>query len=59
MTINRLKDLGKRLFGLGSKQLEFSYLTKEKPDVEYPMENMNQTLDYYSVEDGNTVLIKW
>lgn len=29
MTLNRLKDLGKRLFGLGSKQLEFSYLTKE------------------------------
>jgi len=29
MTLNRLKDLGKRLFGLGNKQLEFSYLTKE------------------------------
>lgn len=29
MTLNRLKDLGKRLFGLGSKRLEFSYLTKE------------------------------
>lgn len=29
MTINRLKDLGKRLFNLGNKQLEFSYLTKE------------------------------
>ncbi|XP_001945495.1 tubulin-specific chaperone E [Acyrthosiphon pisum] len=59
MTLNRLKDLGKRLFGLGNKQLEFSYLIKEKPDIEYTMENMNQTLDYYSVEDGNTVLIKW
>ncbi|XP_025190549.1 tubulin-specific chaperone E isoform X1 [Melanaphis sacchari] len=59
MTLNRFKDLGKRLFGLGNRQLEFSYVTKEKPDIEYPMENMNQTLDYYSVEDGNTVLIKW
>ncbi|XP_060840515.1 tubulin-specific chaperone E [Rhopalosiphum padi] len=59
MTLNRLKELGKRLFGLGNKQLEFSYLTKEKPDIEYSMENMNQSLDYYSVEDGNTVLIKW
>jgi len=29
MTLNRLKELGKRLFGLGNKQLEFSYLTKE------------------------------
>lgn len=29
MTINRLKDLGKRLFNLGNKELEFSYLTKE------------------------------
>jgi len=29
MTLNRLKDLGKRIFGLGNKQLEFSYLTKE------------------------------
>lgn len=29
MTLNRLKDLGKRLFSLGNKQLEFSYLTKE------------------------------
>lgn len=29
MTLNRLKDLGKRLFGLGNKQLEFSYLIKE------------------------------
>lgn len=29
MTLNRLKDLGKRLFDLGNKQLEFSYLTKE------------------------------
>ncbi|VVC27021.1 Hypothetical protein CINCED_3A022009 [Cinara cedri] len=58
MTLNRLKDLGKRLFGLGNKQIEFSYLTKEKPDIEYSMENMNQTLDYYSVEDGNTILLK-
>lgn len=29
MTLNRLKELGKRLFGLGNKQIEFSYLTKE------------------------------
>jgi len=29
MTLNRLKDLGKRIFGLGNKQLEFSYLIKE------------------------------
>lgn len=29
MTVNRLKELGKRLFNLGSKQLEFSYITKE------------------------------
>lgn len=29
MTIYRLKELGKRLFGLGNKTLEFSYLTKE------------------------------
>lgn len=29
MTLNRLKELGKRLFGLGNKQLEFSYLIKE------------------------------
>lgn len=29
MTLNRLKDLGKRLFGLGNRQLEFSYLIKE------------------------------
>lgn len=29
MTLNRLKDLGKRLFSLGNKKLEFSYLTKE------------------------------
>lgn len=35
MTINRLKELGKRLFGLGSKQLEFSYLTKEVDIFKY------------------------
>lgn len=29
MTLNRLKDLGRRLFSLGNKELEFSYLTKE------------------------------
>lgn len=29
MTLNRLKDLGRRLFGLGNKQIEFSYSTKE------------------------------
>jgi len=29
MTLHRLKELGKRLFSLGSKPLEFSYLTKE------------------------------
>lgn len=29
MTLHRLKELGKRLFGLGSKQLQFSYSTKE------------------------------
>lgn len=29
MTLHRLKELGKRLFGLGSKQLELSYYTKE------------------------------
>lgn len=59
ITLHRVRDIGNRLFNLGSKQIELSYITKEKPDVEYPMENMNQTLDYYSVEDGNTILIKW
>lgn len=29
MTLHRLKELGKRLFGLGNKQLELSYYTKE------------------------------
>lgn len=29
MTLHRLKELGKRLFSLGSKMLEFSYFTKE------------------------------
>lgn len=29
MTLHRFKELGKRLFGLGNKTLEFSYITKE------------------------------
>lgn len=29
MTLYRFKELGKRLFDLGNKTLEFSYLTKE------------------------------
>ncbi|XP_050425004.1 tubulin-specific chaperone E [Adelges cooleyi] len=59
MTLNRLKELSKRLFNLGNKPLEFTYSTLQNPDVEYTMNNMNQSLDYYSVENNDTIFIKW
>ncbi|XP_050549145.1 tubulin-specific chaperone E [Daktulosphaira vitifoliae] len=58
MTMYRLKELSKRIFNLGNKNLELTYSVEKNPGTEYSMENMSQSLDYYSVENNSIIFVK-
>lgn len=36
-----------------------SYLDRGRGDLKIDMENLSKSLDYYSVQDGDTVILEW
>lgn len=63
MSLQTLQGLVIKLFqhggGGGGTLPALSYVDAEMNDINVMMDNMNKTLDYYSIRDGDTVLIKW
>lgn len=60
MSLQTLQGLVIKLFQHSGGTLpSLSYMDAEMNDINVMMDNMNKTLDYYSIRDGDTVLIKW
>lgn len=60
MSLQTLQGLVVKLFQHDGGTLPaLSYQDAEMNDINVMMDNMNKTLDYYSIRDGDTVLIKW
>ena len=36
-----------------------SYIDHEFPDLIVPMDNLSKTLDFYSLQENDTVQVKW
>ncbi|XP_055695398.1 tubulin-specific chaperone E [Lutzomyia longipalpis] len=60
MTIQALQGLVLKLFKSNAGSLPIlSYVDAERQDVCVVLDNMSRTLDYYSIQDGDTIIIQW
>uniref|UniRef100_A0A6B2EHJ9 Tubulin-specific chaperone E n=1 Tax=Phlebotomus kandelakii TaxID=1109342 RepID=A0A6B2EHJ9_9DIPT len=60
MVIQALQGLVIKLFKSDTGNLPIlSYVDAERQDVCVVLDNMSKTLDYYSIQDGDTVIIQW
>ncbi|XP_075211361.1 tubulin-binding cofactor E isoform X2 [Lycorma delicatula] len=59
MLVQRLAGLVQKLFNISSVVPELSVLSRKNPDLKICMNNHLKTLDFYSVEDGDRLIIKW
>lgn len=62
MSLQTLQGLVMKLFqhgGGGGTLPTLSYVDAQMNDINVIMDNMSKNLDYYSIRDGDTVLIQW
>ncbi|XP_059620086.1 tubulin-specific chaperone E [Phlebotomus argentipes] len=60
MLIQALQGLVLKLFKSDAGKLPIlSYVDAERQDVCMVLDNMSKSLDYYSIQDGDTVIIQW
>ncbi|XP_060047939.1 tubulin-specific chaperone E isoform X2 [Erinaceus europaeus] len=59
MTIQKMKGLLSRLLKVPVSQLQVSYESPKMPGREIELENNQQSLQFYSVENGDCLLVRW
>lgn len=59
MTIQKVKGLLSRLLKVPVSQLLLSYESPKMPGREIELENDQQSLQFYSVENGDSLLVRW
>ncbi|NXC46498.1 TBCE protein, partial [Penelope pileata] len=59
MTIQRLKGLLYRLLRIPGSELKLSYESSKLEGKEVELDNDLKPLQFYSIEDGDTVLVRW
>uniref|UniRef100_H2N3C8 Tubulin-specific chaperone E n=1 Tax=Pongo abelii TaxID=9601 RepID=H2N3C8_PONAB len=59
MTIQKVKGLLSRLLKVPVSDLLLSYESPQKPGVEIELENDLKSLQFYSVENGDCLLVRW
>ncbi|GAB0088706.1 Tubulin-specific chaperone E [Sergentomyia squamirostris] len=60
MIIQVLQGLVIKLFKSDAGKLPIlSYVDEERQDVCVVLDNMSKTLDYYSIQNGDTIIIQW
>lgn len=60
MSVQTLQGLAIKLFhNSGGNLPALSYEDAQMNDINVTMDNMNKSLDYYSIRDGDRILIKW
>lgn len=61
ITVLTLKALVTKLLHspeLINKEPQLKYVDNDN-NIEVPMDNVNKTIDYYSIQDGNSVIAEW
>lgn len=59
ITVMTLKALANKLLGNSSdKEPYLKYIDNEN-NIEVEMDSETKTLDFYSIQDGNSVIIEW
>nr|4ICU_A Chain A, Tubulin-specific chaperone E [Homo sapiens]4ICU_B Chain B, Tubulin-specific chaperone E [Homo sapiens]4ICU_C Chain C, Tubulin-specific chaperone E [Homo sapiens]4ICU_D Chain D, Tubulin-specific chaperone E [Homo sapiens]4ICV_A Chain A, Tubulin-specific chaperone E [Homo sapiens] len=59
MTIQKVKGLLSRLLKVPVSDLLLSYESPKKPGREIELENDLKSLQFYSVENGDCLLVRW
>ena len=59
MTVHKLRTLLQRLVKVKGHDLVLSYRSKDDPNVEVSLDNDLRELCFYSMIDGDTILVKW
>ena len=58
MTLQKLKGLLQRVYGVDSVEQRLSYLDSSR-GIEIEMGDNMKDLKYYSIQSGETVLLRW
>ncbi len=59
MTIQKVKGFLSRLLKVPGSELKLSYESPKMEGKEIELENDQQPLQFYSVESGDCVLVRW
>ncbi|XP_033735723.1 tubulin-specific chaperone E-like [Pecten maximus] len=59
MTVQKLKALIMKLFKWDDRELQLSYETKKMKHVEIELDNDLRAVSFYSIEPGDTILVRW
>ncbi|XP_037047366.1 tubulin-specific chaperone E [Bradysia coprophila] len=60
ITVQALQGIISKLFNpRGSEQPKLSYLDQKNPDIRVELDKVSKSLDYYSIQDGDVILVEW
>lgn len=59
MEVQKVIGLAQRLFKTGGKIPELSFIQRNLSNDEIPLDKPLQELSYYSIQDGDQVLVRW
>lgn len=58
ITVQTLQGIISKLFRIdANKKIKLTYEDKEHPDIHIELDNNSKSLDYYSIEDGNSIVV--
>ncbi|XP_046578661.1 tubulin-specific chaperone E-like [Haliotis rubra] len=59
MSVQKVKTLVQRLFRVETGDIILTYKSQEVEDAEFPIDNDLRVLSFYSLENGDTILVRW
>ena len=59
LTIQKLKLLLQRIVKQKAHQLKLSYVTQKEPEHEVHLDNDMRDIFFYSISNGDTILVRW
>lgn len=59
MCVQALQGIALKLLAGGATLPQLSYLDHSRGDIQIPMDNPSKSLDYYSLEEGDLVIVDW
>uniref|UniRef100_H3AXL1 Tubulin-specific chaperone E n=1 Tax=Latimeria chalumnae TaxID=7897 RepID=H3AXL1_LATCH len=59
MTIQKVKGLLCRLFKVPGSELKLSYISAKREAIEIELQNDLKPLQFYSIENGDCILVRW